>query len=209
MPQADDNAASIQPVVLVGGRSRRFGRDKLRELVDGDMLVDRSIGALRSVFGPRVAIVGECDPDVAARGDRVLEDAHPGAGPIGGVLSALRVVGMDVFVLPGDLLAIDSSAIRALIDARGAAGSEICSIIARTDRPEPCIGIYRFGAARWLERAIAGSNHGLLASIPDRMRLEVQLAPRPEIVNVNHPEDLAGARDSDRSRSSRPDHLER
>ena len=52
----------IQPIVLVGGSSRRFGRDKLREPVagpDGSVgwLVDRPIAALRGVFG-RVVMGG-------------------------------------------------------------------------------------------------------------------------------------------------------
>ena len=58
----------IQPVVLVGGKSRRFGRDKLREPIGesrAEWLVDRPIRALREVFGARVAVVGECDADVA------------------------------------------------------------------------------------------------------------------------------------------------
>ena len=54
----------IQPVVLVGGQSSRFGRDKLIESVHGELLVSRPINALRAVFGNRVAIVGECDQQV-------------------------------------------------------------------------------------------------------------------------------------------------
>ncbi len=56
--------ATIQPVVLVGGRSTRFGRDKLREPVGcaREPLVQRPIRALRAVFGPRVMLVGECHP---------------------------------------------------------------------------------------------------------------------------------------------------
>src|SRR5262245_59553696 len=81
----------FQPIVLVGGKSTRFGRDKLREVVGDGWLVDRPIAALREVFGARVAVVGECDDEVAQRGDRVITDRFPGVGPIGGIVSALEV----------------------------------------------------------------------------------------------------------------------
>src|SRR5262245_5365872 len=83
--------STIHPVVLTGGRSTRFGSDKLRARLDDDgtLLIDRPIAALRAVFGPRVALVGDCDPAVAARADLIIRDLHPGRGPIGGILSAL------------------------------------------------------------------------------------------------------------------------
>ncbi len=82
--------ASIQPIVLVGGSSRRFGRDKLREPLGGGWLVDRPIAALREVFGGHVRLVGACHPEVARRGDGVIPDSHPGTGPVGGIVSALE-----------------------------------------------------------------------------------------------------------------------
>src|SRR5690606_32636942 len=125
----------IQPVVLVGGRSRRFGRDKLREPVEDGWLVDAPIRALRAVFGPVVAAVGACDPEVAARFDRVIEDRYPGAGPAGGVLSALQATGGAVFVLAGDLARITEREVRAVMAA--AAGAPTAwAVMACGSRPE-------------------------------------------------------------------------
>ena len=83
--------ASVQPIVLVGGKSRRFGRDKLREPwgSDGRVLVQYPIEALRGVFGRRVKLVGACDPTVEQLADGVIADLHPGVGPMGGIVSAL------------------------------------------------------------------------------------------------------------------------
>src|SRR5438552_9917188 len=107
----------IQPIVLVGGRSTRFGRDKLREPLGEGWLIDAPIRALREVFGSPVAAVGECDPDVAARFDRIIPDLHPGAGPIGGIVSALKSAGKAVFVLAGDLPRITPGVVRAVAGA--------------------------------------------------------------------------------------------
>ena len=179
---------SIQPIVLVGGRSRRFGRDKLLEPVGQGVLVDRPIGALRAVFGPRVLVVGECDPRVAARADGALWDRYPGAGPIGGILSALEATGLAVFVLGGDLARMDADAVRLLL-AEAARSPDAVAVVAESDRPEPCIGLYRPAAAGALSRAIvAGHNtlHIALESLP------VHRVPLPAwvLTNVNTPADL-------------------
>jgi molybdopterin-guanine dinucleotide biosynthesis protein A len=180
----------IQPIVLVGGRSSRFGRDKLREPLAGGLLVDRSVAALRGVFGPGVAVVGECHPDVAARADMVIEDRHTGAGPIGGILSALEATGISVFVLPGDLPCITHRSVRAIL-AAAAQRPDAPAVVGRGDRLEPCIGLYRVVLRECMrERLAAGraSLHDLF--VPDRL-VAVEL-PAGEAINVNRPEDLPG-----------------
>lgn len=190
--------ARIQPVVLAGGRSSRFGRDKLRaEVAPGVWLVDRPIGALRAVFGRRVALVGDCAPEVSARADMRWPDDHPGAGPVGGVLTALERSGGDVFVLAGDLPAITEGAVRAVLAAADEHPSALVAC-ARTPRGvEPCVALYRASMAALLRARLAGSP--ALLSLHDAAPAErVALAGVPEgaVRNVNRPEDLAsgGAR---------------
>lgn len=158
----DATLASIQPIVLVGGRSRRFGRDKLREPVGvarAEWLVDRPIRALRDVFGARVAVVGECDVEVAARADLRLADRYPGMGPAGGILSALEQSPGDVFVLAGDLPNISSDAVRAIIEgAQSIAAAEAWLVLAEANGVQPCIGFYRQAVReRLAERLRAGT----------------------------------------------------
>lgn len=221
--------ATITPVVLVGGRSRRFGRDKLREPVagaagagglaspSGPWLVDRPVAALRVVFGPRVAAVGECDPQVAARFDRIIDDRHPGAGPIGGIVSALAAAGEAegdggaVFVLAGDLGAITAAEVRGVLGVwqkrsgappagckpapRGPAPlgqpAPLIAVMASTGRPEPCCALYLSGALPILRARLARGQHSLHDAIPPE---NVALAPLPpqRLANVNAPADLKG-----------------
>lgn len=214
----------ITPVVLVGGRSRRFGRDKLREPVaggaeanspaaaDSAWLVDRPLAALRAVFGPRVAAVGECDASVAARFDRIIADQHPGAGPIGGIVSALGATegqGDAVFVLAGDLGAITGAEVRAVLavweQSTGAAspagckpappgvagGRPVVAVMASTDRPEPCCALYLPAALSILRVRLDRGQRSLHDAIPPE---HVALAPLPRqrLANVNAPADLSG-----------------
>jgi molybdopterin-guanine dinucleotide biosynthesis protein A len=191
LPQSPGRASSvdgIQPIVLVGGMSRRFGRDKLREPVGDGWLVDRPIAVLRAVFGARVAAVGACDPAVSARADVVIDDIHPAAGPIGGIISALTAFGSDVFVLPGDLPRITPDAVARLF---GAALSypDAWAVLAGSPRPEPCIGVYRRPALEVLLRALGEGRHRLVDALP-RDHVVVIEMPRECLVNANRPEDL-------------------
>lgn len=181
----------IQPIVLVGGRARRFGRDKLREPVDAianEWLVDRSIAALRAVFGPRVAAVGECAPEVAARFDLVIADAHPGIGPLGGVLSALKHTDQDLFVLAGDLSAIRSDDVRTILAAAERAPDAL-AVLAESNGLQPCIGLYRRGAKACLEAAFARGDLALHATIPQANLIVVPIGAA-HVLNVNTPGDL-------------------
>ena len=183
----------IQPVVLGGGRSRRFGRDKLREPIGpGRVLVDQPIAALREVFGPRVALVGLCDVGGAARADAVIPDRYPDAGPIGGILSALEATGTAVVVLAGDLPRIDAATVRAIVTA-ALAHPAAAAVLAQTDHLQPCIGLYRPSAAAVLaDRLGAGGSSRLWDAIPADRLVPVPVYPHA-VVNANTVEALANA----------------
>lgn len=183
----------IRPAVLAGGRATRFGSDKLRAVLpDGSTLIDRPIGALRAVFGPRVALVGECHARVAARADAVIADRYPGRGPIGGVVSALEGCGCAaVLVLPGDLPAVTGATVRAIVDV-AAREPSAWAVVGRTARgPEPCIALYRAGALAALREAMT-AGLPLHSAVPAARRVEAPIDP-VEAANVNTPEDLRRA----------------
>jgi len=196
MASSNHEAERIEPIVLVGGKSTRFGRDKLREpLGNGDWLVDRPIAALREVFGPPVAVVGECDEAVARRGDVVIADRYPGVGPIGGIVSALEsgeAAGWTaVFVLAGDLVRIGAGQVRAILEAaRKDPGA--WAVLGETDRVEVCVGVYRAEALSSLKRRIAAGDNRLHGAIPAERRALVRVDAEA-VGNVNRPEDLGAS----------------
>lgn len=188
-------AIPVQPVVLVGGRSRRFGRDKLREPwptgQDRTWVVDHPVGALRAVFGGQAAIwmAGEADAAVLQRGDVHVPDEVSGLGPMGGIAAALRRSGGDVLVLAGDMPWVSAAWVHMLLSR--AAQSPGRSVVGRAQSWEPCFGVYRSAARVWFDDALA---RGELAmhSLIVRMGCEAMDVP-PEIVrSVNRPEDVVG-----------------
>jgi len=180
----------FRPVVLVGGASARFGRDKLLEPIGdgGALLVDQPIGALREATDAPVSLVGACAPGVASRADGVIDDPYPGTGPTGGVLAALEAGPHDIIVLAGDLPGIDAATVRRLIDAANKY-PDAWALIATTDRPHPTIGIYRQACVPALRAALESGRRSLERAIPEDRRALVEVSPGA-CVNVNRPDDL-------------------
>ena len=191
------NLSHIQPIVLVGGKSSRFGSDKLRAIIGQDengpvLMVHRPIAALRAIFGPRVMLVGACDFSLQALADSIIKDRYPGQGPAGGILSALEATARDVFVLPGDLPRITAQLVL-LILARAEQHPDALIVMAQTDRPEPCVALYRTEdeTTSALRRHIADPCRGPLhAAVPESRRVMVP-CDRDPLTNVNRKEDLA------------------
>jgi molybdopterin-guanine dinucleotide biosynthesis protein A len=77
-------AASTAGVVLAGGASSRFGRDKAEEIYAGRKLIDWSIAALAPVCGA-VFVSGHAH----ATAESVPDRPRAGLGPLGGLAGAL------------------------------------------------------------------------------------------------------------------------
>jgi molybdopterin-guanine dinucleotide biosynthesis protein A len=157
---------SIQPIVLVGGKSRRFGRDKLVEPWGDKRLVQHPIDVLRQVFGSRVRIVGECDPRIPPLADGVIPDKHPGAGPIGGLCSALDFWGGPVFVLAGDMPQVSPAEILRIIVA-AEQSDWAAAVVAFTDRLHSCFGIYQAASRPLFHGCLQAGTLRLADAIPD------------------------------------------
>ncbi len=191
MPLIDQSILDqIQPVVLVGGRSLRFGRDKLLESVDGSPMVAAPIEALRSVFGNRVAIVGDCDARILELADAVIDDPYPGLGPVGGICAGLEGAGRDVLVCAGDLVSMDPSAIRQIVSA-SIAHPDALAYLAFDGRRHPTAGLYRVECVPFFVRAIAEGKLKL-GMVLDEGRVQMVEVESSALRNINRPEELGG-----------------
>ncbi|MEO6391850.1 MAG: molybdenum cofactor guanylyltransferase [Pyrinomonadaceae bacterium] len=102
--------SSIEAFILVGGASRRLGRDKALLSLDGKLFIDRIAEALKLVSN-RVRLVGSRQASSGESYENV-PDRNPGWGALGGVETALAasesewaaIVACDLPFVTGELM---------------------------------------------------------------------------------------------------------
>lgn len=144
MAEPRRRAPELRGLVLAGGRSERFGRDKAALLVGGQPLIDRAAAVLGGVVH---------DISVAVRRDqlseplrarfRLLPDAAEGIGPAGGILAAHRSCPEAAWlVLACDMPRITPEMLAALVRHRDPASPAIAFRAPADGLPEPLCAIY-------------------------------------------------------------------
>ena len=84
-----DPAGKFAAFILAGGRSTRMGQDKAMLEIDGMTMIDRAIDLVRRA-GVEPVVVGSFGENPRTLSARVIPDDWPGAGPLGGIATALR-----------------------------------------------------------------------------------------------------------------------
>jgi molybdopterin-guanine dinucleotide biosynthesis protein A len=115
----------VSAVILAGGRSSRFGRDKLAESLDGRPLLDHVIDAVRP-FASEILVVAAPDANRSLpAGATLVHDPVAFEGPLAGVLAGLGAASESiVLVVGGDMPDIVGAVIRSMLEALEEAGIE-------------------------------------------------------------------------------------
>lgn len=92
-------------IVLAGGRSARFGADKLAAELDGRPLLHHAIAAVAAVAS-RILVVAAPDgvpaiPDELAANVEVVRDPGPFGGPLVGLATALAATATPIAIVVG------------------------------------------------------------------------------------------------------------
>jgi molybdopterin-guanine dinucleotide biosynthesis protein A len=171
-----------------------MGRTKAVLEYEGRPMGARVADALADAGCEPVVLVGGAPDELAPLGRPLLADLHPGAGPVGGVVTALvegRRIGADaVAVVACDLPRLDGAVVRALREAL-AATPDAAVAVARTDRIEPACALWRTDAVDRVEAAFAAGTRALHLVIDAEVSVEVDV-DSSRLRNVNTPEDLPG-----------------
>src|SRR5688572_6343729 len=103
-------------VVLAGGRSSRFGRDKALLELNGEPLLARAVRILAGVVD-EVIVLGPADRADHASGARVIPDERPGDGPLPALVTALREMrGERMLAVATDMPLLNPTLLRHVID---------------------------------------------------------------------------------------------
>lgn len=181
-------------VVLTGGASRRMGRTKALVEVDGTPMAARVVAALRGAGCTTVVAIGG-DPDELAVLDLpVVPDDHPGEGPLGGLVTAMRVFAAhdraDLLVVACDLAFLGPTDLGDLIRVAGEHPAADV-VVARTDRREPACALWHRSARPAVDAAYATGERAMHRVLDTLAVVEIEL-PAAALRNINAPADLPG-----------------
>ena len=171
----------VTAVVLAGGRSSRFGRDKLAEPIDGRPLLDHAVEAVRPHATEIVVVAGPGSRPVLPAGVTLVHDAVAFEGPLAGLLAGLRAAAEPVvLVVGGDMPSLVGAVIGSMLAELGAPG--VHAVVLEHDgraRPLP-LALRREPALAATERLVADGERRLRALpevLPTRILAEAIWRP--------------------------------
>jgi molybdenum cofactor guanylyltransferase len=173
--------------VLLGGASRRYGKDKALALHKGVAMAAGMIDVLRAAGASEVMTVGGAD-----RGFDVVHhpDLYPGEGPLGGLLTALAQPSQPVIVLVAcDMPYLSAATVRHLAETAHRY-PQSNAVVAKTDRREPLCAAYRAASCRPVaEKMFASGVRSLQDFLACLKVFELVLDDFAEVRSINSPED--------------------
>jgi molybdopterin-guanine dinucleotide biosynthesis protein A len=187
------SSAGFSVAILIGGDSSRMGTDKATFPVDGVPMANRVASAAREAGAEEVLLIGGTQARSKALDGTWKKDSYPGDGPLGGVITALKVASNDAVVvlscdMPFITAAVVSSLVRALPEAQATVG--------RTDR-------LNWLCAAWSKSECLATLQGVWkrnerAVHRAAVLLDVAEVPVPAVAvrNINSPEDLDSPSDA-------------
>lgn len=192
-------------IVLAGGRSSRFGRDKLAEPLAGRPLLDHAILAVASIASEVLVLGREARAGAAPPGARVSIRVVPDAEPFGGPLVALAT-GLELaaeplaIVVGGDMPTLAPEVLVTLLrELEAADGVDAACLVHRGRRQSLPLAV-RVGAGTSAARRLVGAAERRLGALPEALRTRDlpetdwrSLDPSAATLrDVDSPEDLPG-----------------
>lgn len=181
-------------LLLLGGRSTRFGSNKLGASLKGSPLYHAPYRALAGVCSRIHLSVADPDaplpppPELAGCSWDTVADAVPGQGPLGGILAAPP--GRDLLVLAGDLPAIRPSDLERILAAAGPSDAGLVLARARTSgRGQPLCGLWRASVRPELRTFVDGGGRSVFGFL-ERSMVQWVDVDDGHLTNINRPRDL-------------------
>jgi molybdopterin-guanine dinucleotide biosynthesis protein A len=192
---------AVSAIVLAGGRSARFGRDKLAEAIDGRPLLHLAVEAVAAVATETIVIAPPGVVPALPEGVRLAHDEEPFEGPLAGCLTGLLAAREPlVIVAGGDMPSLEPAVLDLLIRALVASSAD-AAVLERHGRRQQLPFATRTGAGTDAARRLLAQGERRLGALTDRLivRLLAEEEWRPldpdarTLRDVDEPADLPGA----------------
>jgi len=184
--------ATIGGVVLAGGKSRRFGRDKGLYPFRGKPLVKHALDILQPLCDE--VLISTNDPEsYKSFGVKTITDIYTDCGPLGGIHSGLTHADGDLIALiPCDTPFVPPALYTYLLDH---AGNRQAIIPTHGKYVEPMCAIYAKNCLGHIEQAISKKRYKILDALKTAevsfINVEGQAFFEPDIFhNINYKENL-------------------
>lgn len=178
-------------LVLAGGHSSRMGRDKAALAINGESQLARTVRlAAAEVERVQVSVRADQAGDPLRAGYDCLVDGPESAGPMSGIVAALRASAEPWLVLACDLPALDAATLRHLLDNVVADAVATAYAGEHNGLPEPLCAVWMPAALGPLTGALAAGRR-----CPRKLLIEtgaplLQLPVAGALANVNTPAEL-------------------
>ncbi|HSK53076.1 MAG TPA: molybdenum cofactor guanylyltransferase [Clostridia bacterium] len=192
--------AAVSGIVLAGGRSRRFGRDKLAERIGDRTLLELAIEAVRSVAADVVVVAAPAAAPDVPPGVELVHDDAAFEGPLAGLIAGLTAVREPlVVVVGGDMPTLSPAVLDLLVRTLEVATADACALHS-FGRLQPLPMALRTGAATALVRQLVAERERRLGAVLDRLSVRTlgdgewrALDPEARTLrDIDEPADLEG-----------------
>jgi molybdopterin-guanine dinucleotide biosynthesis protein A len=188
-------------IVLAGGRSTRFGRDKLAEPIGDRPLLHLAIEAVSAVTHDVIVVAApESTPDLPV-GVRLVHDETPFEGPLAGCLAGLTAAREPfVLIVGGDMPSLNAAVLGMLLRMLDASKADAC-VVEHLGRRQPLPMALRTGTGTALVARLRAERERRLGAVLDRLivRALAEGEWRPldpdalTLRDVDVPDDLRGS----------------
>jgi len=187
----------VSGLILLGGKSSRYGSNKALVEIDGVRLIERVVAVMKSIFH-RVILVTNTPKEYTYLRLPMVEDLIKGLGPMGGVYTGLMTMSDETgFLVACDMPFRSGKLIRPMVEVRG----DFDTVVPRMDwMLEPLHALYSKKCIPVIRESIEQRQYqiaecfaGMRVRYVDEEELRLYDPDLRSFFNINKPRDLPGA----------------
>ena len=193
-----ESSLEITAVVLAGGLSRRLGRDKAQEVINGERMIDRIIRILNSFADETIVVVSDYQRGVDLQlcsNVNIATDIYPNTGSLGGIFSGLNAAANDwCFVAACDMPFLSHILVDYLVSLRIGFDAVIPVL---DGRPEPLHALYNKRCLGSIQKQLLANDLKIARFFPfqqvcfvEEEKMRIKDPELTSFLNINTQQDL-------------------